>query len=428
MLILAADVGTGTQDILLFDSEKEVENSLLMVVPAPTQIIGKKIAEATRKGEAIVLTGTIMGGGPSTFAIRKHLESGLSVYSTEKAALTIHDNLERVKSFGIQIVSPERAKKLIHEGNAVEINMQDFDPESISSAFSIFGVPMPQNYAIAVQDHGNAPAKSNRVYRFELFRELIDKGGELKNFVFKPEEIPQAFTRMKAQADILLEASKNLNTSLEPKEKTIEITHEIRSNTESKIESGIESGVKSEVKSKIELRIESKDGSRVGSEIKAVFMDTGPAAIFGALTDPAAKQPAIVVNIGNGHTLGALVHENRITALFEHHSSLMNPQKLQDYIIKLADGKLGFEEVFADEGHGAYIKEFPGFDRVHSVIVTGPKREMLEKLSESEIKPEILKKLHFAAPFGSMMLSGCFGLLAGFFEKYPDPSIKLINH
>ncbi|WP_243684053.1 hypothetical protein [Methanosarcina barkeri] len=42
MLILATDVGTGTQDILLFNSEKEVENSLLMVMPAPTQIIAKK--------------------------------------------------------------------------------------------------------------------------------------------------------------------------------------------------------------------------------------------------------------------------------------------------------------------------------------------------------------------------------------------------
>ena len=60
-------------------------------------------------------------------------------------------------------------------------------------------------------------------------------------------------------------------------------------------------------------------------------------------------------------------------------------------------------------------------------MVTGPKREMLEKLPGSEVRQEISKKLHFAAPFGSMMLSGCFGLLAGFLEKYPEPSIKLIT-
>lgn len=373
MLILAADIGTGTQDILLFDSEKEVENSLIMVMPAPTQITAKKVRKATKKEETIVLTGNIMGGGPSTIAIRDHLKADFPVYATEQAALTINDNIEKVKAFGIRIVSEEEAKKLACEENVFEIVMQDFDPESISAAFSVFEVQMPENYAVAVQDHGNAPEKSNRVYRFELLRELIGKGGELKNFVYRPEEIPEAFTRMKAQADSLLKAVGNLKT-------------------------------------------------------RSVFMDTGPAAIFGALTDPEAVQPSVVVNIGNGHTLGALVHENKIKAIFEHHSSRMDPQKLQDYIIRLADGSLGFDEVFEDGGHGAYIKEAPGFEQVRSIIVTGPKREMLEKLSDSEIRQEISKKLHFAAPFGNMMLSGCFGLLAGFFEKYPESSIKLINH
>jgi uncharacterized protein (DUF1786 family) len=373
MLILAADIGTGTQDILLFNSEKEVENSLLMVMPAPTQIIAKKIRKATMKGKTIVLTGNIMGGGPSTFAIRVHLEAGFPVYATEQAALTINDNIEKVKVFGIRIVSETEAKKLVSEENALEIVMQDFDPESTSSAFSAFEVQMPTNYAVAVQDHGNAPGKSNRVYRFELLRELIEKEGELENFVYRPEEIPEAFTRMKAQAAVLLKAAGNRKT-------------------------------------------------------RAVFMDTGPAAIFGALTDHAAVQPSVVVNIGNGHTLGALVNENRITAIFEHHTSLMSPEKLQDYIIRLADGKLGFDEVFADGGHGAYIKEAPGFEQVRSIMVTGPKREILEKLSDSEIRKGIKEKLHFAAPFGSMMLSGCFGLLAGFLEKYPESSINLINH
>ncbi len=373
MLILAADIGTGTQDILLFDSEKEVENSLLMVMPAPTQVTAEKVRKATREGRSIVLTGNIMGGGPSTFAIRDHLKAGFPVYATEQAALTIHDSLEKVKAFGVRIVSEEEAKKLACEGSALNIVMRDFDPESISSALSVFEVHMPENYAVAVQDHGNSPEKSNRVYRFELFRELIERGGKLENFVYSPEEIPDAFTRMKAQADSLLKAVGNLET-------------------------------------------------------RSVFMDTGPSAIFGALTDPAAIQPSVVVNIGNGHTLGALVLENRIAALFEHHSSRMSAEKLQDYIIRLADGSLGFDEVFADGGHGAYIKEAPGFEQVRSIIVTGPKREILEKLSDSEIRKGIKEKLHFAAPFGSMMLSGCFGLLAGFFEKYPEPSIKFINH
>lgn len=372
MHIIAADIGTGTQDILLFDSEKEVENSLIMVMPAPTQVTAERIRRVTKARKALVLTGTIMGGGPSAWAVRAHLKAGLPVYAAEKAALTLHDNLERVKSFGVQIVPEEVAKELAGSGGALEVVMQDFDPCAVACALSNFEVRMPENYAVAVQDHGNAPDRSNRVYRFELLKELIEKGGKLEDFVYRPEEIPQAFTRMKAQADSLLKATAVLQT-------------------------------------------------------RAIFMDTGPAAVFGALTDPAAVQPSIVVNIGNGHTLGALVKENRITAIFEHHSSSMDPKKLQEYIIRLADGTLGFEEVFADGGHGVYIKEACGFEQVRSVMVTGPKREMLEKLSDSELRQEISKKLHFAAPFGSMMLSGCFGLLAGFFEKYPETSIKLIN-
>jgi uncharacterized protein (DUF1786 family) len=391
MRILAADIGTGTQDILLFDSEKEMENSLLMVMPSPTQVIAGKVGEATGAGKDIVLTGTIMGGGPCVRAIRAHLQAGYSVYATEQAALTIHDNLEKVKTFGIRLVSEEEARVLAKEGgkagNPVEIVMQDFDLEAVSKALSGFGVTVPERLAVAVQDHGNAPDKSNRVYRFELFREFIEKGGELERFVYRAEEIPPAFTRMKAQADYLLETEGKPGASEALETPEVPGTPGIR----------------------------------------AVFMDTGPAAIFGALTDPAARQPSIVVNVGNGHTLGALVLENRITALFEHHSSRVNPEKLQDYIIRLADGKLGFDEVFEDGGHGAYIKEATGFASVRSVVVTGPKRGMLEKLSEREIRPEISDKLHFAAPFGSMMLSGCFGLLTGFFEKYPETSIKLIN-
>lgn len=398
MRVLAADIGTGTQDILLFDSEKEAENSLVMIMPSPTQIIAEKIKKATEAGKTIVLTGNLMGGGPCTKAVKAHLREGLAVYATKRAALTFHDSLEKVQAFGVQLVSEEEALQILTGGEetgkeagkearkkteketgkkekkeaALEIVMRDFDPEAVSAALALFGVEMPSNLALALQDHGEAPEKSNRIYRFELMKEFIDKGGELGHFVYTPEEIPPAFTRIKAQAKAL------------PEENI--------------------------------------------PDLRAVFMDTGPAAIFGGLLDPAAAQPALVVNIGNGHTLGAIVLENRVTALFEHHTSRLDAKKLQDYIVRLADGKLGFKEIFEDMGHGAYIKEAPGFANIRSVMVTGPKRELLEKLPAGEINAELAPKLHFAAPFGNMMLSGSFGLLKGFLEKYPEPSVKLARH
>ena len=38
MKILALDVGTGTQDILLFDSDRHIENCVKMVMPAPRRL------------------------------------------------------------------------------------------------------------------------------------------------------------------------------------------------------------------------------------------------------------------------------------------------------------------------------------------------------------------------------------------------------
>ena len=47
MKILALDMGTGTQDILLFDSEQPIENSIKMVMPSATQVAAGRIRRAT---------------------------------------------------------------------------------------------------------------------------------------------------------------------------------------------------------------------------------------------------------------------------------------------------------------------------------------------------------------------------------------------
>ena len=45
MRILAIDMGTGTQDILLFDSDKPVENCVKMVMPSATEIAARRIRQ-----------------------------------------------------------------------------------------------------------------------------------------------------------------------------------------------------------------------------------------------------------------------------------------------------------------------------------------------------------------------------------------------
>ena len=60
MKILAIDVGTGTQDILIYDDEKELENSIKLVLPSPHLYISQQIKEIEND---IYFDGEIMGGG-----------------------------------------------------------------------------------------------------------------------------------------------------------------------------------------------------------------------------------------------------------------------------------------------------------------------------------------------------------------------------
>ncbi len=339
MRFLAIDVGMGTQDILLYDSKKNIENCFKMVLPSQTQIVAQRISKETRAGHDIVLTGETMGGGPSVGAVRRHIEAGLSVYATKRAALTINDNLEKVRNMGVVIVSEEEADEL----NATRIEMCDVDKPALKKALGLFGISFPNKFAVAVQDHGYSPGVSNRVFRFEYFRDIIKDGGNLNSFVYKGN-IPERFSRMKAV------------------ERTVP---------------------------------------------GALLMDTGFAAIRGALLGTDAKK-SLIVNIGNGHTLAGVVDNGVVLSLFEHHTHQMTAGKLDDYLKRLCDGMLGFREIFDDGGHGCYIREAIGFDNIGSILVTGPNRGIMCR-SRLDIK--------FAAPYGDMMLTGCFGLMDAYLNN-----------
>src|SRR5512135_631768 len=130
MKILAIDVGTGTQDILLFDTGTEVENCLQMVMPSPTVLVARQIRNATARGEDVLLTGTIMGGGPSSWAADDHLRAGHRVFATPSAGKSFNDDLAEVEKSGIRIVSEDEAKRL----NARRVEMRDVDLDALRRA------------------------------------------------------------------------------------------------------------------------------------------------------------------------------------------------------------------------------------------------------------------------------------------------------
>ena len=113
MQILAVDIGTGTQDVLLFDSSRSPENCLKMVMPSPTLWIADQIRAATRSQKALLLTGVLMGGGPSSWATEDHHRAGQLIYATPDAARSFNDDLEAVRrDLGIEIVDEVEAGRL----------------------------------------------------------------------------------------------------------------------------------------------------------------------------------------------------------------------------------------------------------------------------------------------------------------------------
>ncbi|NLB00684.1 MAG: DUF1786 domain-containing protein [Methanomicrobiales archaeon] len=326
--LLAIDVGRGTQDILVYEPGRSIENSIKLVLPSPTVVVAERIRQATRAGRPIFLDGHLMGGGANTGAIRKHLSAGLPVYATPEAALTLHDDPERVRALGVEI-------RTTPPPDAVTVRTTDYMEQELRTALSLFDVDYPENVAIAVQDHGHSPHRSNRIHRFELMREQLNAGDwDILSLVNDPP-----------LADM--------------------------------------------------TRIQAVRQQAPG----ALATDTGPVALIGALCDrrvrEMAKEGVTLVNAGNGHTLCFTLKGREIYGLFEHHTGALDPEKLLHYIRRLADGTLTSEEIFDDGGHGAAVRKPLETEKI---VITGPNRLRL------------LPEAYQAAPFGDMMLSGCFGL------------------
>lgn len=273
-------------------------------------------------------------------AVMRHLKAGLKVYATPSAALTMNDNLDRVAQMGVTIQEEMPA-------GAERISTGDIEIPALKAAFGLFDIDLPNEVAVAVQDHGFSPNRSNRLVRFEHMEKAIRAGGRIENFAFR--EPPEAMTRMLAVTDYLV---------------------------------------------------------RYGH--KPLLMDTGPAALFGAVMDPRFVDPGLIINFGNGHTVAAMVSDGRITGLFEHHTSDLDTEKLGFFVSGLRNGTLKNSDLFDDGGHGAFIEWVP--DPVRSTLVTGPRRDLF-------LQSGALKGAVAAAPAGDMMITGCIGLLEAWSRK-----------
>jgi uncharacterized protein (DUF1786 family) len=318
MQILAVDIGTGTQDVLLFDTDSEPENAPKLVMPSPTTLVAKAIRAATEEGADLLLTGATMGGGPCGWAAEDHLKAGYRLFSTPDAARTFNDDLDEVAAMGVEVVSEDEAAGL---SNVRHLAMRDLDYGALSQAFGAFGVSLEgaDVLAVAVFDHGAAPPGiSDRLFRFEYLAERIRTGGGLTSFAFAGDEIPASMTRLRAAA------------------------------------------------------------SSAPAGRPLVVMDTAPAAVLGAMEDPVVRTQgeAVIANVGNFHTLAFRLHGLQIAGLFEHHTGLLSQARLEELLAQLAAGTLSHDELFAEHGHGALVLD-PARAALDFVAVTGPRRGLL---------------------------------------------------
>ncbi len=363
MKILTVDVGTGTQDIMLFDSEGPVENSLQLVMPAPTQITAGRIRAATAARRPVLLTGVIMGGGPCQWAANDHLSAGLPLYATPNAARTFNDDLDAVQHDGVTLVGENEAAAL---RDVERISMRDLDLDAIDTALAAFGVAgaagaRPYDaLAVAVFDHGNAPPDvSDRVFRFNYLAERFSTGRGLLALGFRREDIPASMTRLLAVAQT------------------------------------------------------------APADLPLLVMDTAPAAVLGALDDRrvAEQEDLLVANVGNFHCLAFHIAGGAIAGCFEHHTGELRADQLEAFLTQLGTGTISNRAVYESMGHGALVLH-PTPDSQPFLAVTGPRQAMLRgstlRWSHAETQP------YFAVPHGDMMLAGCFGLLHAYAANYPE--------
>jgi uncharacterized protein (DUF1786 family) len=195
MKILAVDIGVGTQDIMLYNTDHPIENSVKIVMPAPTKIIANRIR---KHHNDIFINGVTMGGGPINKAVKNHLARGYNVVMTESSARTIRDDMDRVRSMGIKIVPDNENHPEL--GN---IELKDVDLNAIRQALSQFDITLDFDYiGVAVQDHGYMEGMGDRNFRFMKIKEKLDVARSPEEFVYH-QKVPKYFTRMNGVLDTL---------------------------------------------------------------------------------------------------------------------------------------------------------------------------------------------------------------------------------
>lgn len=220
----------------------------------------------------------------------------------------------------------------------------EFSYDTISKvATDCYGSFKPDKILVAVQDHGYIAGQRDRITRFDFLKDFLKNG--LKNAFFTEfSQIPDNFTRLKSIYN------------------------------------------------------------SINKKIPNVSIHISDTAVVGAIGASSVTdiRPIIVVDVGNCHTFAALIGDNdKVYSFFEHHTHLLNKDTLIKLLKDLSSSSISNEEIFNNDGHGAYI-----YEKINAndcpILVTGPNRQKF-----LEEKDNII----FSHPKGDTMMAGPIGLL-----------------
>jgi len=244
--------------------------------------------------------------------------------------------LDEVKSMGIEVGEKPETDHF------QELEIREVDLPLFEKFLSNFGGDLKVDViAIAVQDHGVSPkGVSDRAFRFGNMERMLRRNNRPETFHFLEDSMPDYYLRMKSAVAAV----------------------------------------------------------KRSSSVQVLVMDTALSAILGCVEE--TRGPSLIVNVGNGHTIAALLIEKKVEGLYEHHTHELTPEKLEHDLRLFVRGELDGEKVFKENGHGAVtLKPLPG---VFPVIVTGPNRDLFRKTTF---------KFIYAAPGGNTMMTGPMGLV-----------------
>jgi uncharacterized protein (DUF1786 family) len=339
---LIVDIGAGTMDVLYYDMDSGIHYKA--VAKSPVLNIAEKAASLSGN---LLLTGNEMGGGAISQLLEEHAQESEVIMSMSSAA-TVHHNMERVRSLGIQVIEDKKAEELRGREGYAHLVIGDLEVERLKKIVKGMGVSFSFDVVgICAQDHGVPPdGMSHLDYRHNIFKSILDKNPLPHALLYRSDEVPVTMNRLSSIA----EDAKMLPTD------------------------------------------------------EIYVMDSQMAAILGASMDLRAlkKERILTLDIATSHTVGAAMEGDEVAGFFEYHTSDITLERLESLIVELAEGELEHMKILEEGGHGAYIRKAFGFQNAEIIVATGPKRSLIK---DSRFQIEL------GAPLGDNMMTGTVGVL-----------------